>query len=189
MTKETLCNALNYINASREKRSEMATTILSQPTLIPLLVQIMKDDMDPISCKASWVLEFVAKDDINHIYLVIEPFLDALPFLSLESSIRPASKICEMLVDNHYNGGQLDSKLTKAQINTIAEIAFDWLIGEHKVATKAYSMTILLLTGKTIIWIHEELEQILKQNYENGSAAYKARARMTLKSLKKLKNN
>jgi hypothetical protein len=46
-------------------------------------------------------------------------------------------------------------------------------------------MTTLLLLGKDITWIHPELQVILKQNYDNGSAAYKARARMTLKALKK----
>ena len=44
-------------------------------------------------------------------------------------------------------------------------------------------MTTLLLLGKNIAWIHPELQLILKQNYESGSAAYKARARMTLKAL------
>ncbi|MDP5062912.1 MAG: adenylosuccinate lyase, partial [Maribacter sp.] len=76
-------------------------------------------------------------------------------------------------------------KLTTNHLNTITEVAFDWLIGDYKVAPKAYSMTTLLLIGSTISWIHPELQQILKQNYESGSAAYKARARMTLKVLEK----
>ncbi|SNR43376.1 hypothetical protein SAMN04488009_1676 [Maribacter sedimenticola] len=188
MTKEMLCNALNYINASREKRGEMAATILSQPSLIPLLIEIMKDDKAPLSAKASWVLEFVAKDDIHHIFHNIQPFKDALPYLSLESSIRPASKICELLVSYHYGDGP-KYKLTKTELNTIAEVAFDWLIGEHKVATKAYAMTTLFSLGKSIDWIHPELEQILKLNFEYGSAAYKARARMTLKAIEKLKKD
>ena len=61
---------------------------------------------------------------------------------------------------------------------------FDWLIGNHKVAAQAYSMTCLLLLGEKFDWIHPELKMILEQNYAVGSAAYKARARMTLAKLK-----
>jgi threonine synthase len=117
----------------------------------------------------------------------IDTFTRSLSSLNLQSSIRPASKICSLLVENHYSNKTALSKkaLTKQHLNTIAEAAFDWLIGDHKVAPKAYSMTTLLLLGKDITWIHPELQVILKQNYVNGSAAYKARARMTLKALKK----
>ncbi|MGB3152866.1 MAG: adenylosuccinate lyase, partial [Maribacter sp.] len=62
---------------------------------------------------------------------------------------------------------------------------FDWLIGNHKVAAKAYSMTCLLFLGRKFDWIHPELKLVLEQNYASGSAAYKARARMTLAKINK----
>jgi hypothetical protein len=187
MTKEELCQALNYVNATRENRGKMASKIQENPQLIPILIDISKENLDPISCKASWVLESLVKKELEFIFPYIDIFTHSLSSLTLESSIRPASKICSILVENYYSYKTSRSKkvLTKQHLNTIAEAAFDWLIGEHKVAPKAYSMTTLLLLGKEISWIHPELQLILKQNYENGSAAYKARARMTLKALKK----
>ncbi len=187
MTKQELCQALNYVNATRENRCKMASKIGENPQLIPILIDISKDNLDPISCKASWVLESLVKKKLEFIFPYIDAFTHSLSSLTLESSIRPASKICCLLVENHYSKKISLSKkvLIKHHLNTIAEAAFDWLIGDHKVAPKAYSMTTLLLLGKNITWIHPELQVILKQNYENGSAAYKARARMTLKALEK----
>ncbi|WP_339656281.1 adenylosuccinate lyase [uncultured Maribacter sp.] len=187
MTKEELCQALNYVSATRENRRRMALKIEENPQLIPILIVISSDDLDPISCKASWVLESLAKKKIEFIFPYIDTFTHSLSSLTLESSIRPASKICSLLVENHYSNKTTPSKkvLSEKHLNTIAEAAFDWLIGDHKVAPKAYSMTTLLLLGKNITWIHPELQLILKQNYESGSAAYKARARITLKAIDK----
>lgn len=189
MTKDELYVALNYINASREKRSKMVIKIEEQPHLTPFLIEIIQEDSDPISCKACWVLECITKKNLQPILNNIDEFILTLPILKLESSIRPASKICQLLVLDYYSRKSLKSKkiLSNSHLNAISEAAFDWLIGEHKVAPKAYSMTTLLLLGREIAWIHPELQQILKQNYESGSAAYKARARMTLKSLEKIK--
>ncbi|TDT45539.1 hypothetical protein CLV90_2628 [Maribacter spongiicola] len=185
MTKEELYEALNYVNASRENRTKMASKIEGNPHLIPILIEIIKEDTDPISCKAGWVLESVAKINLHYILKHIDVFTESLKYISLESSVRPASKICQLLVLNEFSKKSVKSiqKLTTDHLNAITEVAFDWLIGEYKVAPKAYSMTTLLLIGKTINWIHPELQQILKKNYESGSAAYKARARMTLKVL------
>lgn len=189
MTKKDLYEALNYLNASREKRSNMAAIINSKPYLIPDLIAIIKEDVDPISCKASWVLEYVTQGNLNFILDNIDAFVLCLPNLTLESSIRPASKICQLVVVDYYDTkpSKASTVLTEKHLKTIAEMAFDWLIGNHKVAPKAYSMTSLLLLGRTFDWIHEELFHTLKQNYESGSAGYKARARMTLKSLEKIK--
>lgn len=187
MTKKELCNVLNYVNASRENRTKMAEKIENQPYLIPILIEITTENADPISCKASWVLEAIAKKNINFIYSYLDLFINSLSKLKLESSIRPASKICQLLVQNHFSKKTTIFIITLKQhhLDTISESAFDWLIGDHKVAPKAYSMTTLLLLGRKIAWIHPELQLILKQNYESGSAAYKARARMTLKVLEK----
>ncbi|WP_405414269.1 adenylosuccinate lyase [Maribacter sp. Asnod1-A12] len=187
MTKKELYEALNYIGASRDNRYRMAIKIEENPNQIPILIEIIKDEIDPISCKAAWVLEYVAKNNLQLILLNINAFVDVLKHISLESSVRPVSKICQLLILSEFSKKSIKSiqKLTTNHLNDITEAAFDWLIGNYKVAPKAYSMTTLLLIGRRIEWIHPELQQILKQNYESGSAAYKARARMTLKVLEK----
>lgn len=187
MTKDELCEALNYVNASRRKRYKMAGTIEENLHLIPLLIEIIKDDIDPISSKASWVLEYVAHKDLRPIFTNIDLFINSLQTITLESSVRPVSKICQFLVLSECSrkNPKKEKILTEQHLCAITESAFDWLIGEHKVAPKAYSMTTLLHIGNHIPWIHPELQLILQQNYEKGSAAYKARARMTLKILEK----
>ena len=79
---------------------------------------------------------------------------------------------------------EIRDALNKKHLETITSACFDWLIGNHKVAAQAYAMTCLLLLGRKFDWIHPELRSILEQNYPNGSAAYKARARMTLAKLR-----
>ncbi|PHN92516.1 adenylosuccinate lyase [Maribacter sp. 6B07] len=191
MNKIELCEALNYVTALREKRSKMASIILADPKLVPILISIIKDDINPVSCKASWILEYVANKDLKPILIYINDFITILNSISLESSIRPAAKICELLVLNEFSEKNkiCNPKLNNEHLNAITEAAFDWLIGEHKIAPKAYSITILLWLGFKIDWIHPELIPILKQNYEGGSAAYKARARQTLKILEKMSSN
>ena len=189
MTKAAFYEALDYVNASREKRSSMAQRVLENPQLIPLLIEVVKDNHEPISCKASWVLEYVAKKDLWPILNNIDEFISSLPVTQLESSIRPAAKICELLMKSYFSKKPNPSRmvLTDKHLNTIAESAFDWLIGDHKVAPKAYSMTTLLLLGHKINWIYPELQLVLTQHYAAESAAYKSRARMTLNQLEKIK--
>ncbi|TLP79133.1 adenylosuccinate lyase [Maribacter sp. ACAM166] len=150
MTKDELCEALNHVNASREKQNTLATKIEEQPHLIPILIAIIKEDAYPISCKACRVLEFITKKEVQPILQNIDAFILSLPSLTLESSIRPASKICQLLVQYQYSKKSLNSKKihSDTHLNAITEAAFDWLIGEHKVAPKAYAMTILLVLGR-----------------------------------------
>ena len=106
--------------------------------------------------------------------------------MHLDSAVRPMAKICEFLIKAYFaeSGSDIQKNLTDHHLELIATTCFDWLIGEHKVAAKAYSMTSLLLLGRKFDWIHSELKIIIEQNYHNGSAAYKARARHTLAKLK-----
>ena len=115
-------------------------------------------------------------------------FIAILPVIKLEPSIRATAKICELLIKSYFAKKSNPAKfvLFDNYLNAISEAAFDWLIGNHKVAAKAYSMTTLLLLGHKITWIHPELKLVLTQNYAVGSAAYKARARMTLDELDKI---
>ena len=75
--------------------------------------------------------------------------------------------------------------LTKTHIDNIIEINFDWLISNHKVATKAYAMQTLYLFGKNYDWVHEALKLTIQQNITTESAAYKARGKMTLALINK----
>ncbi len=113
-------------------------------------------------------------------------FTQNLHKVTIDSSVRPMAKICEHLITAYFSKTPNDSQtaLNGRHLELMAAASFDWLIGEHKVATKAYAMTCLLLLGKKYPWIHGELKLVVQQGYATGSAAYKARARKTLAKLK-----
>ena len=175
------------MNHSRRKRTEMATLILSNPDLTVPLLQICFEADNPISSRACWVLEFTAKENLSYIFPHLNAFTSKLGTLHLDSSVRPIAKICEYLIKSYFSKTQNPTQkvLTNLHLERITTACFDWLIGDHKVAAKAYSMTSLLLLGRKFDWIHTELQMVLEQNYNEGSAAYKARARMTLEKIRK----
>ena len=75
--------------------------------------------------------------------------------------------------------------ISEIHIKKIIEAGFDWMIGQQKVAVKAYTMNTLFLLGKNYDWVHQELKLIIQQNIMNESAAYKARGRITLALINK----
>lgn len=186
MTAQQLKDSLDYVNHSREKRAEMSALILENPQLIEPLMQIAFSFHDPISNRACWVMEFAAKEKLAYILPYLDVFTENLQGVKLDSSIRPVAKICEFLTKAYFSDTSHAAQkvMTETHLERITTACFDWLIGEHKVAAKAYSMTSLLLLGRKFDWIHPELKMVLEQDYVSGSAAYKARARMTLAEIK-----
>lgn len=185
MTKTELYHSLNYVNHSRRKRMEMASLVLGNPDLILPLLDIVFDVDDPISSKACWVLEFTATENLSFIFPYVDRFTSNIGLVHLDSSVRPIAKICEYMMRAYFskNPNEAQKILKNHHLEQIAAACFDWLIGDHKVAAKAYSMTSLYLLGKKFDWIPPELKLVLEQNYAEGSAAYKARARHTLAKL------
>lgn len=183
---EELYSALDYVDHSRDKRRRMAQMVQHQPRLMGHLVHIAFLVNDPISSKACWILEFLAKSKLSSIYPYLDMFTQDLNKVKFDSSVRPMAKICECLITAYFSKTPNDSQtaLNGRHLKLMAAANFDWLIGNHKVATKAYAMTCLLLLGKKYPWIYGDLKPILQQGYINGSAAYKARARKTLAKLK-----
>jgi hypothetical protein len=186
VTKKELYQSLDYINATRRKRTEMATIVLSNTDLLEPLLEIAFDVDNPISSKACWILEYVAKENLDYILPHINLFSDNINSVKLDSSVRPMAKVCGYLIKAYFakNKNKTQDSLTHNHLELIAASCFDWLIGDHKVAAKVYAMTSLLLLGRKFEWIHPELKMVIEQNYASGSAAYKARARMTLEKLK-----
>lgn len=186
MNKAQLIEVLDYVNHSREKRMEMALLVSENPQMVQPLLEVAFDDKNPTSSKACWVMEFTAKENLPYLFPYLDRFTEMIGLLKLDSSVRPMAKICEYLIKEYFQKGNSDVKqvLKEKHLQEITSACFDWLIGDHKVAAQAYSMTCLLLLGRAYGWIHPELKMILEQNYNNGSAAYKARARLTLAKLK-----
>ena len=64
MTKDQLYTELNYVNASREKRSYYANLVIKNPKLIKPLLEIVFKIDDKISVKAAWIFEFICSNNI-----------------------------------------------------------------------------------------------------------------------------
>ncbi|MGB5270082.1 adenylosuccinate lyase [Eudoraea sp.] len=191
MTKSELSKSLIYVNGTRDKRIEVTQIVLDNPHLISPLLEISFEDNVEISSKACWILEFVAKKNIQLILTHIDAFTLGISKVQLDSSVRPVAKICELLMKAFFSKSknEVQMKLKEHHLEKITTSCFDWLIGEHKVAAKAYSMTSLYLLGDKFEWIRPELRMILEQNYSLGSAAYKARARQILALISKKNKN
>jgi hypothetical protein len=187
LTLEDLYQELNYVDHTREKRLFYANLVIDNPDLIPKLLDIYFMVHDKISCRAAWVIEYVVRKDIELLLPYIDDYTSKIDTLHLDSSIRPAAKICEVLVSAFY--GKKDSEvkhmLKPQHLEKIAETCFDWLIQKQKVAVKAHSMLALFLLGNQFEWIHPELKLTLEKDFNSESAAYKARARHILKKISK----
>ncbi|WP_299440978.1 adenylosuccinate lyase [uncultured Aquimarina sp.] len=172
-------------NHSREKRNHFANLILQNPELLPQLLETCNKVDDEISCKASWGLEFLSKNNLEAILPYLDSLIPILPRVHQDPAVRPIAKICEYLTLAYYKdkNAAVRKHLTATHREKITEACFDWLISDQKVAPKAYSITSLYLLGTEFDWVHPELKITLERNYHDGSAAYKARSRMILKKI------
>ena len=183
VTKTYLIKHLDQIkNAKRKNRLYVANIVIKTKELFPYLIEIVFNAHDKTGIKAAWILELVCERKLHWILPYLTYFTENLKFLKHDSAIRPASKICMFLAQKQTSKNDF---LTNEYIDNIIETGFDWMIGNHKVATKSYTMQTLYLLGQNTDWVHEALKLIIEQNIMNESAAYKARGRMTLNLINK----
>jgi len=179
---------LQLKNADHSKKSRLHFALLIQEntSLLPKLLRLSQDASFPLSYKAMWVIEFVCRENLLLFLPHFSDFIKIIPSLKIQSAIRPAAKILEYFMSSYYvrKDEAIIKTITQNDRENIISICFDWLINPTtKVATKAYSMSILYWLGKEFTWIYPELKLILNQHYQQESAAYKARARMVLKKI------
>ena len=74
MTKSEIFKSLNYVDGTRVKRIEVTKIVLNNPPSISPLMEIAFEDNGVISSKACWILEFVAKKNIQLILTHIDTF-------------------------------------------------------------------------------------------------------------------
>ena len=174
----------------REERMQAAEMIRKDPESIPLLLEFIFDEEEKYGFKGGWALDLALQEELSLILPHLDQFTAGLSYLTHESAIRPMAKICEALCLKYYQQEEPSyrSNMSLSHREQMAEVCFDWLIGDHKVASKAYAMIALCELGKEFEWIHPELELVLRQNYNEGSAGYKARARRALDAIKQARS-
>lgn len=184
---EQLKKELDYLNASIKSRSSFSELILNHPEYIPALVKIGVENSTPYSPRAFWVLEFMSKKNLVLLLPELQILLDYGPQISIDSSKRPLSKIIESICTQYFkkkNPIYIET-ITEKQLEQMTQLCFDWLIGEEKVAVKAFSMQSLYYLGTHFNWIHRELRPILENNLYLHSPAYTSRAKKVLAAMQK----
>lgn len=173
-----------------EERLRAAEIIRNDPSSIPLLLQFIFDEEEKYGFKGGWALDLALQKKLQLILPNLDVFTARLSGLSHEGAIRSMAKICEALCIKYYKNRdpEFRSNMRLEHRQIMAEVCFDWLLGDHKVAPKAYAMTALCELGNEFDWIHPELEKVLQQNYKAGSAGYKSRARKVLNAIRMTRN-
>lgn len=190
MTEDQLYQELKYVNHSRENRIKYANMVIKSPELLPKVLNIVFRVDDKKSARAAWMLEFVARDNLNVLIPYLDTFTNEMHKVCLDSAVRPVAKICECLVEAYYIKKDNDVKqaLNSNHKEKIIESCFDWLIKNEKIAPKAYSMNSLYLLGSEYDWIHPELLLILEKDFHKQTSGFKARAKHIVKKIKALKH-
>jgi hypothetical protein len=173
---------LEYVTGHRANRQKYADEVLNNPELFPELVRLSFQVSDKNASKAFWILEFVCYQKLEWLEDHLDFFCSNIKKLKDESAIRPAAKICQLLILSHYKKKAIT--LLEKHLEEITESSFDWLINDVKVAPKAYSMRTLYVLGQHYDWIHPELKTIITKDFPNHSPAYKAVAKEVLKKIK-----
>ncbi len=175
-------------SASIINRAKVADYIIAKQELFPKLIDVAFETEYKLHHKAAWILEFVLNDNLEWIIPHLDFFTSNLQKLNNQSVIRPASKICKWIAIAFDKNTVFKQQLTQTHIENMIEAGFDWLIGDNKVATQAYSMHFLYLLGKQKItrfdWVHQELKKIISQNMPTASSGYKGQGKYVLKMIK-----
>lgn len=188
MNKSFLMEQLETMqNAKRVNRERVAHLVIENKALMPSLIHVVFETENKLSIKAAWTLEIVCEKKLEYLIPYLDEFTEKIGHLVFDSAVRPASKICNFLAIayNSKKENSVKNCLTKTNIDNIIEAGFDWMISNHKVATKAYAMNALYIFGKNYNWVHKELALILQANIPKESAAYKARGKITLDLINK----
>ena len=181
--KSVLVSKIEESTAHRKSRVYLSNYIIRHENLLDEFITIAFDIQNENHVKAFWSLELVCEKKLKLFVPYLDSFCEVLSKLKDDSAIRPASKICMFLAkSNHRKNG---ISLTQEQEHNLIEALIDRLIQNEKVAAKVYAMKALFVLGKKYNWVHEELKNIIEQDYSNHSAAYQATTRNLLKKLNK----
>jgi len=179
---------IEKVNHSKASRAHAVALVIDNLEVLPELIE-KAFMLEKNHFKYCWWLEFLNRQHIEVLCPYMVTIFDRAQYLTNQSAIRPIAKIIETFVLNYYSKEPNDlvrTMMSSAIKEQMVTRGFEWLIDEQlKVAPRAYAMSSLYHLGKDVNWVHAELILVLEQNYRHQSAAYKARARMILKKLKK----
>lgn len=185
LKEKQLHSRLNSGRLSKTKITILVEELIEHPELVGALINEIHIEDKAGTFNASWVFDHLMRKKLVYLLPFIEEFTSRLDNLTSESCIRPIAHVCEMLCESYFvnNDSVFINSMKKNHLEFMVNTCFDWLIGEHKMAAKVFSMTSLLYLGQKFEWIHPELKMVLESTVPNGSAGYKNRGEKTLDKL------
>ncbi|MBL7473151.1 hypothetical protein [Robertkochia sediminum] len=175
---------LKKTSARREEREFAAKIIQNSPEGCATLMKAILQGDREMQIKGCWVLEIVLLNDPTLLESHAKRFMNLIGNLTHGSAIRPVAKILAFWCEAAYSGKNTDyPPLDTNEPERMAKSCFSWMLEDHPVAVKVYSMEALFHLGKEMSWIHPELKAYLLKHYANQSPGFQARAKRLLKKL------
>jgi hypothetical protein len=188
--KSELLQKISYDKAYRKNRLDAANWVLAHPETFKDLLEYSFVEDKVLAKKATWVLEFVCRDQLELLYPHLDYFFEQLPTAKGDGALRSVGLICELIAIQYYKieNKKVRNCLRQKHKEIMTECCFDWLITNQKVACQARAMLALYYLGTEIDWIHPELETILQKNIHQGSAGYKSRGSKILQKIARFRS-
>ena len=182
-----LFNQINYEKAYRKNRLDAANWVLTHPESLEELLHYCFCEDQRLATKATWVLEFVFRENLESMYPFLEYIFNNLPKAKGDGQLRSFALLSELLTIQYYK--KKDATLlpifTSNHKEIMIECCFDWMITNQKVACQARAMLALFHLGTEINWVHPELATIITSKLPQGSAGYKNRGKKVLEMIHK----
>ena len=175
----TFFNRISKSSASTNTRNGNRDLVLQNPGLMKDLVTFATDLTNKNHYKAVWIIEMLVETHTQMLLPFVDVIFETISKYKHESAIRGMSRTAFFLSTSKT------ISLTESQQEKLIEVCLDWLIGDAKVAPKAYAMYALCHYAKKQDWIKEELLNIINKDFAQQSAGYKAAAREVLLQLSK----
>jgi len=173
----TFFNRISNSNASTECRNGNKDLVLQNLELLPSLIEFGTDLSNKNQYKGVWIIEMLAETHPELLVPYINQIAEAAPKYRHESAIRGISRAINFLTQSKK------ISLSNEQQEKFIEISLDRLIGEDKVAPKAFAMYALGHLAQKHDWLKEELRNIINKDFAYQSAGYKAAAREVLRKI------
>ncbi|TKD60709.1 adenylosuccinate lyase [Flavobacterium sp. ASW18X] len=188
MNTASFVQKLNQKRLNKDEILTLVELVLDKPELMhPLITTSFEQDALKTSFNASWVLDHTLRNEKTLLLPYLNLYIEGLATVQTESCLRPFAHIVQLTCIAYYKEKHFSFRqvLQKKHLETLTTLCFDWLIGEHKVATKVFAMTSLYYLGLDFLWIHPQLQGILETEIHTGTAGYQSRAKKTLDLLQK----
>jgi hypothetical protein len=168
---------------------ELVQELSIRPELTaPLLEEVFAQDATGDSFNASWVFDHLMRKKLDFLLPHLDRFVEGTANIKTESCMRPMAHVMELLNETYFKrkNPKYINAITPQLQEQMVTICFDWLIENHKVATKVFAMTSLFYLGEKHPWVHPELVSILELQIAQGTAGFKNRGGKILNQLKNL---